>query len=202
MATAVHQPDLQHLTPADPGELSDGQNDGRAVTLDQYLTSSYSPDCDLVDGPLEERNMGEFDHGKLQAEIAFFFRLHESEWKTNVVVETRLQTRPASFRVPDVMVLRPGQKPTQIIREAPLLCIEILSPGDTWKRIKVRVDEYIDLGVQHVWAFDPTDRTAYRCDRDGFHRVTTPDLAIPGTPITLNLPSLFAVLDSGTSSSA
>jgi Uma2 family endonuclease len=194
MATAVQQSDLQHPEAADPGELSDGQNDGRAVSVEQYLTSSYSPDCDLVDGHLEERNMGEFDHGKLQTEITFFFRLHQAEWKTNVVVETRLQTTSIRFRVPDVMVLRPGQKPTQIIREAPLLCIEVLSPSDTWKRLKVRVDEYIELGVPHVWAFDPADRTAYRCDRDGFHRVTTPDLSVPETPITLHLPTLFSAL--------
>jgi Uma2 family endonuclease len=185
MATAVQQSDLQHPEPADPGQLSDGQNDGRAVTVEQYLTSSYSPDCDLVDGHLEERNMGEFDHGDLQTEIAHIFRVNEPLWKVKAVVE---------FRVPDVMILHPGQKRTPIIREAPLLCIEVLSPGDTWKRLKVRVDEYIDLGVPHVWAFDPADRTAYRCDKDGFHRVTTPDLAIPGTPITLNLPTLFAVL--------
>jgi hypothetical protein len=48
------------------------------------------------------------------------------------------------------------------------------------------------MGVAHVWAFDPADRTAYRCDKDGFHRVGTPDLEIAGTPITLHL---HAVLD-------
>jgi Uma2 family endonuclease len=167
MGTAVHQTDLQHLPPADPSDLGDGQNDGRAVSVAKYLKSSYSPDCDLVDGHLEERNIGEFDHGKLQTELAFYFRLHQADWKTNVVVETRLQVKPANFRVPDVMVLHPGQRPTQIIREAPVLCIEILSPEDTWKRLKKKVDEYIALGVPYVWAFDPTDRAAYRCDQDG-----------------------------------
>ncbi len=195
MATAVHQPDLLQPAPARDNDLCDGQNDGRVVTVDEYLKSSYSPDCDLVDGHLEERNMGEFDHGDLQSEILFIFRANEPLWKVKAIVELRLQTRPANFRVPDVMVLHPGQRRTPIIRQAPLLCVEVFSPEDSWKRLKKKVDEYIDLGVQHVWAFDPADRTAYRCDKDGFHRVTTPDLAIPGTPISLNLKSLFAVLD-------
>jgi Uma2 family endonuclease len=195
MATAVQQPDLQHKTPADPNELCDGQNDGREVTVERYLTSSYSPDCDLVDGHLEERNMGEFDHGDLQTELVHIFRTNQPLWNVKAIVELRLQTRPNNFRVPDVMVLHPGQKRTPIIREAPLLCIEVFSPEDSWKRLKKKVDEYVDLGVQHIWAFDPADRTAYRCDKDGFHRVTAPDLAIPNTPITLHLPTLFAVLE-------
>jgi Uma2 family endonuclease len=195
MATAVHQPDFQHLPPADPSDLGDGQNDGRAVSVAEYLKSSYSPDCDLVDGHLEERNMGEFDHGDLQTEISHIFRTNEPLWKVKAIVELRLQTKPRNFRVPDVMVLHSGQKRTPIIREAPLLCVEVLSPEDTWKRLKKKVDEYIALGVPHVWAFDPADRAAYRCDQDGYHRVTTPDLAIPGTPISLDLAELFAVLD-------
>jgi Uma2 family endonuclease len=196
MATAVQQSNLQPSTGVDPRELSDGQNDGREVTVDQYLTSSYSPDCDLVDGHLEERNLGEFDHGDLQSEILFIFRANEPLWKVKAIVELRLQTKPKNFRVPDVMVLHPGQKRTLIIRQAPLLCVEVFSPEDSWKRLKNKVDEYIDVGVQHVWAFDPADRTAYRCDKDGFNRVTTPDLAIPDTLITLHLASLFAVLES------
>jgi hypothetical protein len=30
------------------------------VSVDQYLTTSYRPDCDYVDGVLLERNVGEF----------------------------------------------------------------------------------------------------------------------------------------------
>jgi hypothetical protein len=32
------------------------------VSVDQYLTTSYRPDCDYVDGVLLERNVGRFDH--------------------------------------------------------------------------------------------------------------------------------------------
>jgi Uma2 family endonuclease len=199
MATAVYQPDaslLPALIPTTlPQEQGDGQNDGRAVSVEEYLRSSYDPDCDLVDGLLEERNMGEFDHGDLQAEISHIFRTNEPIWKVKAIVEVRLQTKPRNFRVPDVMVLHPGQKRAQIMREAPLACIEVFSPEDTWRRLKVKIDEYLALGVSHIWAFDPADRTAYRCDRTGYHLVTTPDLTIPNTPISLHLPTLFAVLD-------
>ena len=32
------------------------------VSVEEYLHSVYEPDLDYVDGRLEERNMGEFDH--------------------------------------------------------------------------------------------------------------------------------------------
>jgi len=29
------------------------------ISLEEYLSTSYSPDCDFVDGQIEERNVGE-----------------------------------------------------------------------------------------------------------------------------------------------
>ena len=44
-----------------------------ALTLEEYLSTSYEPDCDFVDGHLEERNLGESSHGLLQVELASGF---------------------------------------------------------------------------------------------------------------------------------
>jgi Uma2 family endonuclease len=112
------------------------------------------------------------------------------------VVEVRLQVKPTRFRIPDVMVLHPGQKKTQIVRQAPLLCIEVLSPEDTFKRLKEKVDEYLAMGVQHIWVFAPPSREAYVCDAAGFHKILTPDISIPNTAIRLTLTEVFSVLDS------
>jgi hypothetical protein len=35
---------------------------GTMVSLDEYLSTVYDPDCEYVDGELIERNMGEIDH--------------------------------------------------------------------------------------------------------------------------------------------
>jgi hypothetical protein len=37
-----------------------------AVSLKEYLNTSYRPDCDYLDGELLERNVGEVDHSRLQ----------------------------------------------------------------------------------------------------------------------------------------
>ena len=35
------------------------------LTLEEYLRTSYRPDCEFVDGVLEERNVGEYEHSNL-----------------------------------------------------------------------------------------------------------------------------------------
>ena len=42
---------------------------GTMVSLDEYLATAYEPDCDFVDGELEARNLGEWDHSRLQLKI-------------------------------------------------------------------------------------------------------------------------------------
>jgi hypothetical protein len=37
------------------------------VSLSEYLATIYRPDCEYVDGELLERNVGEWDHSRLQA---------------------------------------------------------------------------------------------------------------------------------------
>ena len=41
----------------------------RFLSVEQYLNTTYRPDVDYVDGEIEERNLGEFDHGDLQPAI-------------------------------------------------------------------------------------------------------------------------------------
>ena len=39
---------------------------GTLVSVEEYLNTSYSPDCDYVDGEVLERNWGEWNHSELQ----------------------------------------------------------------------------------------------------------------------------------------
>jgi Uma2 family endonuclease len=38
-----------------------------SISVSEYLKTSYHPDCDYVDGRIEERNVGEHDHAAVQA---------------------------------------------------------------------------------------------------------------------------------------
>jgi hypothetical protein len=57
------------------------------ISLEEYLRTAYHPDCDYVDGVLEERNVGEWNHGDLQGEIVHYLKVHRREW--NIRAATR-----------------------------------------------------------------------------------------------------------------
>src|SRR5271165_5356635 len=106
------------------------------IPVDQYLRTSYSPDCDYVDGEVRERNLGEFDHARLQTAIAIWFGNHRRDWNIFVVVEQRVQVSPTRFRIPDVSVLPGDYSKDPIVRVPPLVCIEVLSKDDTLRSIR------------------------------------------------------------------
>ncbi len=170
-------------------------SESRSVSVEEYLQTSYRPDCDYVEGRIEERTLGEYEHGKIQSKLDRLLGNREAEWGIDVIVECRLQVGPNSYRVPDVMVLRRGTKVSRIVREAPLLCIEVLSPEDTWTKMRARLNDYLALGVQHIWCFDPEAREARRYTADGFELVHEADLTVADSAIRINIAEVFAVLD-------
>src|ERR1035438_6172547 len=80
------------------------------MSQEQYQRSIFHPDCDFVDGRIEERNVGEFEHAWLQKSLMRIFLASEGNWGVNPIQECRLQVAEHRFRVPDSMVLRRGKK--------------------------------------------------------------------------------------------
>jgi Uma2 family endonuclease len=165
------------------------------ISVEEYLSTSYRPDCDYVDGEIEERNLGEKEHSILQQALTFLFRLNRQAWKVEVFPELRVQVSPTRFRIPDVTVVSAGVKWQRILRVPALLFIEILSPEDRLNRVRERVEDYFSLGTENVWVVDPELRKGYVCSRRGFQEPENGVLEIPDTPIRVVLSELFAELD-------
>ena len=165
------------------------------VSLEEYLHTFPSPDVDYIDGVLEERNMGELDHGDLQTELATLFRNHRDAWQVRAVVELRVQVLPTRFRIPDVCILPLSLKRTPIVREAPLLCLEVKSPEFSLAKERRRADDYIRMGTREVWIFDPEKRKAYVLQGETLTEHTGPVMRFEGTPIEIDLVALFDILD-------
>ena len=43
---------------------------GKLIFVEEYLKTTYRPDCDYIDGEVLERNVGEFKHGRLQGMLS------------------------------------------------------------------------------------------------------------------------------------
>jgi Uma2 family endonuclease len=162
------------------------------VPVSDYLATAYRPDCDYVDGQVQERNLGELDHSDLQRQLILLLA-NAKEIRVNP--ELRVQVSANRFRVPDICVLSADAPREQVVRSAPLLCIEILSPEDTLSRMVERVHDFLNMGVRQVWIFDPRLRSAMVCEGSAMVEHTAGQLALPGTQVTVDLAEVFRVLD-------
>ena len=140
--------------------------------------------------------MGEKPHSGLQAFLAGLFFVNETSWQLAAFTEWRVQVAPTRFRVPDLCVIRPHEPTGPILRTPPLLCIEILSPGDSMSDMQERIDDYLRFGVEHIWLVDPVRRLAWTADKAGLHSVGPQGaFAIEGTPVHILVAVLYARLD-------
>ncbi len=159
------------------------------ISVEEYLASSYDPDCDYVDGHIEERNLGERVHGRLQLRVAIILNGQAPEG-TEVLPEVRVQVKPSRFRVPDICVAEESDEP--ILTKPPLLCIEVLSPEDRMSRIEARIQDYLEMGVPYVWVLDPQTKQAYVATAaDGLREVKTGVLVTANPTFEVPLSEIF-----------
>jgi Uma2 family endonuclease len=156
------------------------------VPVEEYLHTTYRPDCDYVDGVLVERNVGEVTHTMAQQDLVAYLRERRARWGMWVLQETRVQVLPTRYRVPDVCVVFGGRPDEEIVTKPPFLCIEILSPEDRVSRMQERIDDYFQFGVRFVWVIDPKAHRAWihtpeviQEVRDGILRTADPEWIVP-----------------------
>src|SRR4051794_27097611 len=163
------------------------------VSVEEYVSKTYDPDCEYVDGTLLERNMGESDHAGIQGLLVAWLLTRRKQFGIHVFPELRVQVAPGRYRVPDITVTT--QKISgRILRVPPFLCVEILSPEDRAGRMEEKIDDYLRFGIAHIWLIDPRSRRAWSYGRDG-QRFATSLLTTTNPEIELPIEDLFAELD-------
>ena len=165
------------------------------ISVAEYLATTYRPDCDYIDGEVKERRLGEKPHSGLQGYLGTLFTVNRTAWQMRAFPEQRVQVAPSRFRIPDICAIRLGGPPGGIVREPPVVCIEILSPGDSLADMQERVDDYVAFGVENIWLIDPVRRRAWTADGDGIHSLTADAFTVPGTPVHIALADLYQELD-------
>jgi Uma2 family endonuclease len=162
---------------------------GTQISVEEYLKTVYRPDRDYVDGIVEERNLGEWDHSSVQTQFVVFFSKFRHTG-LRAVTELRMRVRQNRYRIPDVVVTA-GKPDEQVLTRPPLLCIEILSKGDTVSQTNERVLDYLEFGVPVVWVVDPRERTLWIYRPTGMEEAIGLTVKLDGTSIEVPFSEIF-----------
>jgi Uma2 family endonuclease len=128
------------------------------VSLEEYMATSYSPDCEYIDGVVVERNLGQGKHAYTQGEILAKIRERIASRGLMALPELRVQVARRRVRIPDICVT--GQLEETLI-VPPRLCVEVLSPDDRWSRVNASIRDYQAMGVPCIWVVDPYSSRAW-----------------------------------------
>jgi Uma2 family endonuclease len=137
------------------------------VSVEEYVSHSYHPDREYVDGRIVERNLGEKTHSRIQRDLVVYFANRRKELGVEVYPEQRVHVSASRFRIPDVTVVKTSQLQDEIFRNPPHLCIEILSKDDTMDYMQEKIDDYLRFGVAYVWIINPRLRKGYIATKSG-----------------------------------
>lgn len=156
------------------------------VSLEEYLSTTYRPDCDYIDGEVQERSVGERLHALLHSNLVIYLGAFRRRMRFEVMTEMRIQVARGRFRIPDICVVLGQLAEERYLTTPPFLCIEILSERDTLDNIQDRVDDYLAMGVPNVWVVSPRTKRGwmYRPGtiaeaKDGILRTTDPEITVP-----------------------
>ena len=134
-----------------------------SISLEEYMHTSYSPDCEYIDGEIVERNVGKGKHAVTQLTVGSILRERVSQKGFLAATEYRVQVTATRVRIPDVCVVGELE---DVVTKPPFLCVEVLSPEDRWSRTNSLISDYHAMGVPCVWVIDPWSSRAWVFDLD------------------------------------
>src|SRR5208283_1621385 len=134
-------------------------------------------------------------HSELQGEVFTFFRSRRQELRLAAFVEQRIKISARRFRIPDICVVPLPEPDEQIFTLPPYICIEILSPDDTFPSLQERFDDYLAMGVPNIWVLDPASRRGWRITREGHLEALDGVLRTADGRVEMRMADLFAVND-------
>ena len=165
------------------------------VSPEEYLRSEFEPDADFVDGVIEERAMGEYNHSSWQAALLAWFQQHAREWNIRARPELRLRVAPTRFRIPDVAILDRNQPTEPVLTSAPLVIIEILSPEDRLQRVLVKLEDYRLMGVRDILVIDPENGHLYRYKKGSLEIAEENKVFLSSGQLFIDRPEIQHLLD-------
>ncbi len=152
------------------------------MSLETYLRTDFEPDAEYVDGIVEERFLGEFDHASWQDALQAWFRNHAADWNLRARPEYRVRVSPTRYRVPDVTVMDRALPSEPILTLPPMAVFEVLSPEDRMGRVLRKLADYETMGIANIFVIDPETRCFYQFRNGTLGHCTEPRIDLANAP--------------------
>ena len=165
------------------------------VSIETYLSTSYCPDVEYLDGVLKEKPVVQIVHGRVQVLIGMWFENHRREWGIYAAVEVRTRTSANAVRLPDVVVVSRENHELGTLTTPPLIAIEVRSPSDTQEDLDRRAAALAGMGTQNVWLVDPYARTGQIWSEAGWVGVDGGRMEAVGSGMYLDLGWVWGELE-------
>jgi Uma2 family endonuclease len=163
------------------------------ISVEEYLKTPYDPDCEYLDGVIQQRAIPELDHASWQGALLHAFRDHKEDWNILAYPSLTIQITPTQFRIPDVSVLSRSAPREQVITHPPLAVFEILSPTDRMTDVLDKLAAYQQMGIPAIWVIEPRKPTCYRYSSGQLTPATTFEL--PGSSHRVAMAEIAALVD-------
>lgn len=139
------------------------------MSAEEFLAHpSFDGKAELVRGELRVNPPPGAPHSAAASNLMVLLAIHVKPRQLGMVFADgagyELLCLPRTVRVPDVSFVQAGRLPQAglgpgLMKLAPDLAVEVLSPSDTESQFEERLEDYLVSGTQLVWVVDPMRRT-------------------------------------------
>ena len=158
------------------------------VSLENYLAIDHKPEYELVNGELREKPMGTYEHMFVTKRLLALLAHYEP--LSGIGIPELSVRHGDDVLIPDVAFLRPDTAVERgLAVEAPLLCVEILSPSQRPSEMFAKCETYHNWGVPYCWVIDPIQRVAWEYHQGQALRQASEKL--DAGELQVSLPDLF-----------
>jgi Uma2 family endonuclease len=162
------------------------------VPVEEYLSTTYRPNCEYIDGVLRPKPMPTRKHGLMEGWLVVLIQRAFPEFEA--VTEVTVRIHADRYLVPDLLVQRRDRIQDPYPIEPVHLCAEILSPDDRMSEVFAKCEEYHAWGVATTWIIDPEAlRCWVYCAGERPNEVAEPG-SLTAEGIAISVAELFSVL--------
>ncbi len=143
----------------------------RLITGEEFARMNNDEPCELIEGRIVAMGQTNGIHGWLTTRISRFLDTFVDGKNLGSVlsggVGVYIRRNPDSVRGVDIAFYSKERLPVipteGFLTAAPNVAVEIISPGNTFDDIMVKVEEYFAGGVERVWLVQPMLKVVWVC---------------------------------------